>query len=348
MGRHVRRARRRGRARAHVFHCFTGGPDEARRCLDLGAFLQLHAASSRSRRATDVQAAAQLVPARPHARRDRQPVPRAGARTGAGRTSRPMCRTSAQFIADLRDMPVDDGGRGHHRRRDAPRFLASTADRRLEPPRRRCLSTACPALARRTERLGHEPAARSHHEPGLRATPTTRRRDRDHAWSLVPAALAAQPGCRRRQRRPTGHPIGTVPATRRRPPTRRVAERIGPSATDAMRERPRSVPRRHGADAWHDPADDRDPPGRRRSISGTATFRRDIVDTTVLPGTGDAPSARDDHGHQRRQRPSTTCTSIASVGGPARRRRHRARHAARVRRDRRPRRRARAGPRSAW
>ena len=32
-----------------IFHCFTGGPDEARRCLDLGATLSASRASSRSR-----------------------------------------------------------------------------------------------------------------------------------------------------------------------------------------------------------------------------------------------------------------------------------------------------------
>ncbi len=31
-----------------VFHCFTGGPDEARRCLDLGAHAVVQRASSRS------------------------------------------------------------------------------------------------------------------------------------------------------------------------------------------------------------------------------------------------------------------------------------------------------------
>ena len=57
-----------------VFHCFTGGPDEARRCLDLGAFVSFWA-SSRSERYRRPGRAA--VPRRPAARRDRQPVPRA-------------------------------------------------------------------------------------------------------------------------------------------------------------------------------------------------------------------------------------------------------------------------------
>lgn len=44
-----------------VFHCFTGGPDEARRCLDLGAVLSFSGIVS-FKTATDVQAAAALCP----------------------------------------------------------------------------------------------------------------------------------------------------------------------------------------------------------------------------------------------------------------------------------------------
>ena len=44
-----------------VFHCFTGGPDEARRCLDLGAALSFSGIVS-FKTATDVQAAAALCP----------------------------------------------------------------------------------------------------------------------------------------------------------------------------------------------------------------------------------------------------------------------------------------------
>jgi TatD DNase family protein len=45
-----------------VFHCFTGGPDEARRCLDLGAHLSFSGIVT-FKNATDVQAAARLCPA---------------------------------------------------------------------------------------------------------------------------------------------------------------------------------------------------------------------------------------------------------------------------------------------
>jgi TatD DNase family protein len=44
-----------------VFHCFTGGPDEARRCLDLGAHLSFSGIVT-FRGAADVQAAADLCP----------------------------------------------------------------------------------------------------------------------------------------------------------------------------------------------------------------------------------------------------------------------------------------------
>jgi TatD DNase family protein len=44
-----------------VFHCFTGGPDEARRCLDLGAHLSFSGIVS-FKTADDVRAAAALCP----------------------------------------------------------------------------------------------------------------------------------------------------------------------------------------------------------------------------------------------------------------------------------------------
>jgi TatD DNase family protein len=44
-----------------VFHCFTGGPEEARRCLDLGAFISFSGIVT-FKSATDVQEAAVLCP----------------------------------------------------------------------------------------------------------------------------------------------------------------------------------------------------------------------------------------------------------------------------------------------
>ncbi len=44
-----------------IFHCFTGGPDEAGRCLDLGAYLSFSGIVT-FKTATDLHAAAQLCP----------------------------------------------------------------------------------------------------------------------------------------------------------------------------------------------------------------------------------------------------------------------------------------------
>jgi TatD DNase family protein len=44
-----------------VFHCFTGGPDEARRALDLGAYISFSGIATFPS-AADVRAAARLVP----------------------------------------------------------------------------------------------------------------------------------------------------------------------------------------------------------------------------------------------------------------------------------------------
>lgn len=82
-----------------VFHCFTGGADEARRCLDLGAFVSFSGIVTFPS-ATDVQAAARLCP------QDRRlietdspylaPVPH------RGRTNRPAWVTEVgSFLAEL-------------------------------------------------------------------------------------------------------------------------------------------------------------------------------------------------------------------------------------------------------
>jgi TatD DNase family protein len=87
-----------------VFHCFTGGPDEAQRALELGASLSFSGIVTFPS-AADVQAAAVLCPL------DRMlvetdspylaPVPH------RGRPNRPAWVTHVgQFVADLRDVPV--------------------------------------------------------------------------------------------------------------------------------------------------------------------------------------------------------------------------------------------------
>ena len=89
-----------------IFHCFTGGPDEAQRCLNLGAHLSFSGIVT-FKTATDLQAAARACPL------DRllvetdspylAPVPH------RGRTNQPAyVRDVAQFIADLRGMPLAD------------------------------------------------------------------------------------------------------------------------------------------------------------------------------------------------------------------------------------------------
>lgn len=50
-----------GPPRRIVVHCFTGGPDEARRCLDLGAYLSFSGIAT-FKNAADVRAAAALCP----------------------------------------------------------------------------------------------------------------------------------------------------------------------------------------------------------------------------------------------------------------------------------------------
>ena len=89
-----------------VFHCFTGGPDEARRALDVGALLSFSGIVT-FKGAPEVQAAATLCPL------DRMlvetdspylaPVPH------RGKTNRPAWVAHVgQHIADLRDIAVAD------------------------------------------------------------------------------------------------------------------------------------------------------------------------------------------------------------------------------------------------
>lgn len=87
-----------------IFHCFTGGPDEARSCLDRGAYVSFSGIVT-FKSAADVQAAARLVPA------DRMlietdapylaPVPH------RGKTNQPAwVAHTARYLADLRDEPL--------------------------------------------------------------------------------------------------------------------------------------------------------------------------------------------------------------------------------------------------
>lgn len=88
-----------------VFHCFTGGPDDARRCLDAGASISFSGIVT-FKTATDLQQAATIVPL------DRivvetdapylAPVPH------RGRPNQPAwVPFVGRFVADLRDMPAE-------------------------------------------------------------------------------------------------------------------------------------------------------------------------------------------------------------------------------------------------
>jgi len=89
-----------------VFHCFTGGPDEARRCLDIGAFLSFSGIVT-FKTATDNQEAARLCPAdRILAETDSPylaPVPH------RGRTNQPAYVAHVvEFLAGLRGTTATD------------------------------------------------------------------------------------------------------------------------------------------------------------------------------------------------------------------------------------------------
>jgi TatD DNase family protein len=88
-----------------VFHCFTGGPEEARACLDLGAYLSFSGIVT-FKAAADVQAAALLCPLdRMLAETDSPylaPIPH------RGRTNQPAYVTHVvQYLADLRNQPLE-------------------------------------------------------------------------------------------------------------------------------------------------------------------------------------------------------------------------------------------------
>jgi TatD DNase family protein len=87
-----------------VFHCFTGGPAEARRCLATGAAVSFSGIVT-FKGAAEVQAAARIVPL-DHLLVETDapylaPVPH------RGRTNQPAwVRAVAGFVADLRDVPI--------------------------------------------------------------------------------------------------------------------------------------------------------------------------------------------------------------------------------------------------
>jgi len=88
-----------------IFHCFTGGPDEARRCLDVGALVSFSGIVT-FKSAVEVQDAARLVPLeRMLIETDAPylaPVPH------RGKSNQPAWVPAiAQFVADLREIPLE-------------------------------------------------------------------------------------------------------------------------------------------------------------------------------------------------------------------------------------------------
>ena len=89
-----------------IFHCFTGGPDEARQCLALGAYLSFSGIVT-FKSATDLHDAARLCPIdRMLAETDSPylaPVPH------RGKSNQPAFVTHVvQALAELRSAPLDD------------------------------------------------------------------------------------------------------------------------------------------------------------------------------------------------------------------------------------------------
>lgn len=89
-----------------IFHCFTGGPDEARRCVDIGGCVSFSGIVTFTN-AVDVQEAARLVPL------DRLLIetdaPYLAPAPHRGRTNQPaFVAHTARFIAVLRDLALDD------------------------------------------------------------------------------------------------------------------------------------------------------------------------------------------------------------------------------------------------
>jgi TatD DNase family protein len=88
-----------------IFHCFTGGPDEARQCLDLGAFLSFSGIVT-FKTATDLQKAALLAP--PERILVETDAPYLAPVPHRGQPNRPAWVTDVgRFVADLRGESPD-------------------------------------------------------------------------------------------------------------------------------------------------------------------------------------------------------------------------------------------------
>ena len=192
-----------------VFHCFTGGPDEARRCLDLGAVLSFSGIVSFPI-ATDLHAAAQLCPI------DRllvetdspylAPVPHRGKKNQPAwvvDVAAALAAVKGVAVADVADR---DMGHGHCHVRPAARLIRQT---QRSPNHKRvvCIRVTDLRNVDRMFRRGPSPSrstprhlaaggrrVASHAPAPLRHPPARPRADR--------APPAAPPSCGRRSCRP--------------------------------------------------------------------------------------------------------------------------------------------------
>ncbi len=89
-----------------ILHCFTGGPDEARQGLDRGMFVSFSGIVT-FKSAAGVQAAARIVP--PDRLLIETDAPYLAPVPHRGKTNQPAwVADTAQFVADLRDVPVSE------------------------------------------------------------------------------------------------------------------------------------------------------------------------------------------------------------------------------------------------
>ena len=202
-----------------IFHCFTGGPDEARACLDRGAFVSFSGIVTFPG-AADVREAAPLVPARPPAGRDRQPLPRPRAQPGSA-TARRGCRSSGPAWPRCGASAPTSCGRRRRRRRGPRRPRRSTRRRGggTRRPRLVAPSLRSSHLIRSVFLLGRVGTCRPPDRERNLQTPTSDRRRLVFASVLTIAVLPAilLVNRRRRGRRRRTSPRWACPPAEPRP-----------------------------------------------------------------------------------------------------------------------------------
>ena len=302
-------ARRRACPSAPCSTASPAGPDEARRCLDLGALpvLQRHRHVQDRRRPAGGGGA---VPARPAARRDRQPVPRAGAAPGRGQPAGAACRWSARRSPRPRAMPVEAVAEAHlgGRRGGVPTGLIARdgcvtqccghVDRLLRNGLRPCVASARHA---RPARLRGAPQPRvlvvaAGRRPGVLIARSSRRAARSR--EAEPRGARPRAGGAAGARRGRDDATDAVDVDDDRRPTLEAPATMLVRAE--RRRRPPTAPPTHGAD--------RPPPTRRaRRRARRPPRRRATRRRRPPPATAQRP---DRHGHlvRGRHRPAAAPT----------------------------------------